>query len=197
MKICTMCGHEKPDTEFHKRAASKDGLRSVCKPCNLRQAADWYSRNSDDARAADRDQYALDPEKGRGKSRGRHAQNPVLENLRAKKWRSRFPDKVLIYNRRARALKKGATIAPISVDFHVRALEAWDHRCAYCRTDLRAPGVKTEWDHFRPYARGGAHAEYNLVPVCRSCNSSKWARDPFVFLFDLRARIGISSSAPT
>lgn len=33
MKTCNSCGKDKSDFEFHKRAASKDGLASKCKQC--------------------------------------------------------------------------------------------------------------------------------------------------------------------
>lgn len=34
MKLCRPCGKEKQDHEFHKRAASKDGLSAKCKECS-------------------------------------------------------------------------------------------------------------------------------------------------------------------
>lgn len=33
MKFCTGCTTEKQDDDFHKRAASKDGLSAKCRPC--------------------------------------------------------------------------------------------------------------------------------------------------------------------
>jgi len=33
MKVCSKCKVEKDESEFHKRKASKDGLRGVCKDC--------------------------------------------------------------------------------------------------------------------------------------------------------------------
>lgn len=34
MKICTCCGNEKPENEFYKRSASKDGYKPMCKLCD-------------------------------------------------------------------------------------------------------------------------------------------------------------------
>jgi hypothetical protein len=42
--------------------------------------------------------------------------------------------------------------------------------CVYCGA---AAAVV---DHVRPLSRGGAEHESNLVPACRSCNSSKGRR---------------------
>lgn len=33
MKTCTKCGEEKPQSEFHRKAESKDGYQEVCKSC--------------------------------------------------------------------------------------------------------------------------------------------------------------------
>ena len=33
MKVCIKCGVKKSKSEFHKKADSKDGLRSICKAC--------------------------------------------------------------------------------------------------------------------------------------------------------------------
>ena len=41
--------------------------------------------------------------------------------------------------------------------------------CAYCAEPA------TTVDHVIPLSRGGDNYEGNLVPACRSCNSSKWA----------------------
>jgi len=43
-------------------------------------------------------------------------------------------------------------------------------------------------DHYVPLARGGKHAEENLVIACPRCNLSKGARDPLVFAEIIRGR---------
>jgi hypothetical protein len=47
MKICTRCGIEKPESEFHKQKQSKDGLKSHCKIC--RRA--WCEANKEKVKA--------------------------------------------------------------------------------------------------------------------------------------------------
>lgn len=49
-------------------------------------------------------------------------------------------------------------------------LEKHDHRCAYCSTDQ-----SITMDHVEPLSKGGPHTASNVVPACRSCNSSKRA----------------------
>jgi 5-methylcytosine-specific restriction endonuclease McrA len=41
MKTCVKCGEIKPFTDFHRRADSKDGFHSYCKPCNKAHVAAW------------------------------------------------------------------------------------------------------------------------------------------------------------
>lgn len=43
MKRCTHCKKEKPKSEFHKRAASSDGLQVMCKPCAIIKNKENYS----------------------------------------------------------------------------------------------------------------------------------------------------------
>jgi 5-methylcytosine-specific restriction endonuclease McrA len=53
-----------------------------------------------------------------------------------------------------------------------RLIGRYDGRCAYC-------GVKPElvhMDHIIPLKRGGRHSIGNVLPACRSCNTSKSAR---------------------
>lgn len=55
-------------------------------------------------------------------------------------------------------------------------------RCAYCGMSLTPDSVETiegkyaSWmqvDHVQPKAKGGLHAFENMMPACRSCNTSK------------------------
>lgn len=41
-KICSICGKEKPLSDFHKNCGSKDGHQSRCKVCDNEAAKQWY-----------------------------------------------------------------------------------------------------------------------------------------------------------
>lgn len=57
-------------------------------------------------------------------------------------------------------------------------LAAHGYACTYCgRTD-----VQLSKDHVVPVSTGGSDHIDNIVPACRSCNSSKHARDVAVWL---------------
>lgn len=48
--------------------------------------------------------------------------------------------------------------------------------CAYCGATPRK-GQRLTRDHLHPMSDGGATTQDNIVPACRSCNSSKGAED--------------------
>lgn len=52
-------------------------------------------------------------------------------------------------------------------------------QCWYCRAKLTPKTVQKE--HRIPLARGGTNWPSNLVPACRTCNSSKGAMTPMEF----------------
>jgi 5-methylcytosine-specific restriction endonuclease McrA len=53
-----------------------------------------------------------------------------------------------------------------------RALEVFDHKCAYCGVG----GQKLQRDHVLPLSRGGYDIPANVVPACHTCNTSKGAQ---------------------
>lgn len=54
-----------------------------------------------------------------------------------------------------------------------KLLHRWQAQCRRC---FYCPGLAETVDHVVPLVRGGTNYEGNLVPACRSCNSSKAAR---------------------
>lgn len=49
MKICRICSKIKSLNDFYKNHKSKDGLRSECKECRIKNAQIWYRANSEKA----------------------------------------------------------------------------------------------------------------------------------------------------
>lgn len=46
-KICSKCGIEQDVSMFHKSKSSKDGLKSMCKKCNIEKAKNYVLKNKD------------------------------------------------------------------------------------------------------------------------------------------------------
>ena len=42
-KHCWCCQEDKPEEEFHKNRAKKDGLTDMCKPCNIQKSRENYA----------------------------------------------------------------------------------------------------------------------------------------------------------
>jgi 5-methylcytosine-specific restriction endonuclease McrA len=60
----------------------------------------------------------------------------------------------------------------------MRIMSKTNGRCWYCGVTLtrgtnRDRRAEACIDHVVPLSRGGTHSDSNLVPCCRSCNSSK------------------------
>jgi 5-methylcytosine-specific restriction endonuclease McrA len=86
----------------------------------------------------------------------RYARRYAAENAEASRLRG--------HNRRAR--QKGADGVHTAAEWRDK-LAAFNGRCAYCG------GAGDTKDHVVPLTRGGTNYIDNIVPACRSCNSSK------------------------
>lgn len=51
MKICGKCKRELPESMFHRRTESKDGLRNMCKECAKKYGKSYYSTPESKKRA--------------------------------------------------------------------------------------------------------------------------------------------------
>lgn len=60
---------------------------------------------------------------------------------------------------------------PYTIEQYQRRFQQFDNCCAYCGA------IATSIDHVIPISKGGADVLGNLLPCCRSCNSSKGCND--------------------
>lgn len=73
---------------------------------------------------------------------------------------------------RRRATIKALIVNDLTAAQWAAILEEYDHSCCYCE----ASNVELTMDHVVPLSKGGQHTAGNIVPACRSCNSSKGSR---------------------
>lgn len=83
--------------------------------------------------------------------------------------------------RRRNANKKGI----VTVEQWDQIKQLFDYKCAYC---FRR--VYLTQDHFEPLSKGGKHHAANIVPACRSCNSSKHSKGYLMWLLSLGSSVG-------
>ena len=108
------------------------------------------------------------------KSREYHARHLKKSRNRVRLWKQNNPAK-----RSAQHYRYRTRFAALQQDLTENQWEAiklvYGHRCAYCGQRKRLTQ-----DHVVPVSKGGPHTASNIVPACRSCNSSKGPRPPRV-----------------
>lgn len=153
--ICRLCLTEKSKENFQviKNKGIISGRRKICKKCRFEK----YRRSKNDQKEASKASYykSMESPEKREKYNARHRNyrlkrknegNPIVRNCKSDKYRKTGRFKFFI---RAEVFRlKG-------------------NDCYYCKSKA------DQIDHVIPLVSGGTDDITNLVPACRSCNSSK------------------------
>ena len=173
--ICKACGKGAQEgVKFYKRAGRTD--RQPCSECMKvgRNAAmkKYRARHPERAKASTAAWHDKNPSYERERSKRRYATDPVYRarvKANAIKFAAEHPE----YYREAAKLRR-ARLAGVECTFTVQEaselFEEYAGLCAYCQKPATAV------DHVVPISQGGAHSKANLVPACKTCNSSKHAK---------------------
>ena len=98
-----------------------------------------------------------------------------MANDRLKQRRNSFrwvrdnPDSVRKYGKLGGRARRG---------WYQELFDEYLNMCAYCGVTLSRPHL----DHFVPMSKGGTDERDNLIPACKSCNSSKGNKSFLVWL---------------
>lgn len=133
-----------------------------------------YEANKCDINETARQRYKDDPqycEKARLASLKHYQANAEKRVAYQKRYKAENPENTLIWSNNRRSRKKNAAGECSTQDWADR-LEEFGYSCAYCLKPESEVGKMTV-DHMTPLSRGGSNDVDNLVPCCRSCNSSK------------------------
>jgi 5-methylcytosine-specific restriction endonuclease McrA len=205
-KVCKSCEVETPVSGFYRDAKSADRLRYECKACGKAATVARLRANPAAGKAATERWKIAHPgrakelrvrdlarrrEQDRVKARRWYAKNREAEKARSTAYTKEHYAEILA-KRRARyatdagyRLRQNAYAAGRRMFGRGGSLtpaewtEIWaSYRglCAYCPASARS------MDHVVPRADGGRHEAGNVVPACRSCNSSKRSRPLLRFL---------------
>lgn len=190
IKVCARCGGEfPPTTDFFGRDKNKDdGLKTWCKKCYNEYLREYRQDNRDVINERQR-QYKLDNRQVTLDSYNKYAQqhreaiseygkryklenketlSAYFEHYRHEHLKER---RILAHRRRAKIKRLPATL---TVEQWETIKQCFSHECAYCGKKK----VLTQ-DHLVAVKNDGEYTRDNIVPACRSCNSSKKEKNFF------------------
>ncbi len=183
--VCTRCEESKAPSEFHKKtgaSAPKHGFAMPCKACQRGARAarqlEYRKRHPERVKASQTEWLAKHPDYERERGKRRYQADPAYRERGAKaarEWAKAHPE----YYRAAAKLRRARLSGVVCdlTDQETRELfEEYAGLCAYCHA------AATTIDHVMPISAGGSHSKANLVPACKSCNSSKHDKPLLVWL---------------
>lgn len=143
----------------------------------LEQNREWVERNRDAVAETQRQGYLANREERLAYAVARAKADPEKRREYVRNWY--HSDKQASAQRQAvyRNKRRAAMTGDLSTKEWQDILEEFDHRCAYCQVQ----GQTLTMEHMTPVSRGGRHDRNNVVPACKSCNSSK--KDKTIFEF--------------
>lgn len=204
MKHCSRCKTDKPESEFHKNRATKDGLYGFCKPCSVKAAQEWQKKNPERAKKSAReyrknnkekvakrtreyrkkniekvrkwrrDWSKAHPEYTRAASAKARKEHPRRNKEHQRKYAQNNKDKMNAKTRKYRARKKFLLGSHTKEDIE-KIRKSQNNKCFWCDRKVKFPG---HIDHVVPITRGGANSPENLVLACEFCNKSKGSKLP-------------------
>jgi 5-methylcytosine-specific restriction endonuclease McrA len=164
-KACSKCKQVKPTSEFGKHKPSPQGLYSQCLVCSRVARAEYRKRNKQSIKKQQHDNYTRNAEKRKAYASDWHKANPEKFRKYQSLSKKRNKEAIAANTRRRNARRKANGVFAISRKELVRLSQG---PCFYCGSLHRITV-----DHVVAIARGGADSIGNLVPACKTCNSSK------------------------
>lgn len=180
-KICPRCDADKVLTEFREKSRGLYGRSSWCRICEQKYRAEYLAANRETVLPKRRKQWAesvsVRTEAFKKAARKRASAwyadpvNKARQGLHMRRYMVENYDK---WRRRALRMKLGN----LTFEQWKQLLEVHDNRCAYCLEKSE----KLTMDHIIALSKGGEHTQDNVVPACKSCNSSKHDRPIWVMV---------------
>ena len=204
-KKCSKCKETKKLCEFHKNKLMEDGLSGWCKVCSnagnkkyretnkekvieknrkwseensekvIEKGRKWRETNKEKIIDSSKKWYKENKEKSAEKNRRYYEANKEKTAERGRKWNEENPEKIREYGRKRRAMKAEVDENYTKLD-EAKTMKAFNNKCFNCGSTERL-----EIDHYYPLSKGNALTLSNAIVLCRSCNSSKHAKDPVDF----------------
>ena len=178
MKVCSKCGVEKElnTDNFSRHKGHKDGFNTQCKECRRKLDAERYKKKRDEILKQKKTYYQENKEKVKERQKNYYHKNVEDCKRREKVWRKNNPHKKRTINERRRTRERKLPTTLTAKEWKdIKAI--FNNSCAYCgmseKEHLKVNGELLHQEHFIPLLKGGTHDKSNIIPSCRSCNSSK------------------------
>lgn len=158
----------------------------------LAKRQEYYQKNIESIREKDRlrrngsekekrkvrkkEYYAKNKEIILEKEAKRYQEKKDYIKTRVRQYNKANPDKVRQWSREDRIRRKNAFGTHNVKEFYILC-EKFGWKCSYC--DMEVDKKTVTVDHFIPTSKGGSDSIENIVPSCKSCNSSKQDKDFF------------------
>lgn len=181
-KVCSKCGMEKElsTDNFSRHSYSKDGFNSQCKECRKKIDAERYKQERDKILEQKKMYYQENKKAIKKRQKNYYYENMEDCKQRERNWRISNPDARRVINERRRT-REFALPSTLTEKEWKAIKKAFGNTCAYCgmseKEHLKINGELLHQEHFIPLLKGGAHEKKNIIPSCRSCNSSKASKD--------------------
>lgn len=194
MKHCKTCNKEKDASEFYVSNLYKDGLLYRCKECYLSYYREQY-RNNPVIRERALRWNTENPKKRKEvlrKSALKYREHNRKRGIEyQKRKRIEDPERFAIYNRYA-AKKRRARLknaySNLSFNSLQKVLKSSNGICLYCGK----PAMNINIDHVIPLSKNGKNIKSNLLPCCKSCNSSKGVKELSEWLYESHGIEGLA-----
>lgn len=187
-KVCGRCKVKLPATEdnFYVNNNYNDGLSNCCKTCRKEYGREWKKKNK--KRHSELSVKYSQTEKGKEKIKIYRAKNKEMiyeshkkwreknsdyTSQSQKKWRKKNSNYTRQYKNKIKSIKQKLPCTLTSKQWEVIKAD-FDNKCCYCGEEK-----PLEQEHFMPLKNGGEYTKDNIIPSCKSCNSSKRAEDFF------------------
>lgn len=148
-----------------------------CVSCKNLAVAQWQQANPDRAKANSQQWRQRNLKRSRANEAAYKQNNRDRIKKRYRQYCRNNPHYLQGKNSRRRAKIKAACAVPYTAKQVKERFKQFGNQCVYCLTRKTLTV-----DHFFPLSKGGIDALKNLVPACRSCNSSKGDRDPITWM---------------
>ena len=190
IRICSKCSQEKPLTieYFQKSSRNKFGFLCVCKDCSKKRDNEYYDKNKIKALEYKK-QWHIDNKSKVDESKRKWRENNKEKSLAIhKKYRETHKEEnkivhnkykethkeVYNINEQKRRAKRNLLECSLTKEQWENTKKQFDNKCCYC-------GKKSPlaMEHFVALSKGGEYTSNNIIPCCKSCNSSKSNKDFF------------------